>query len=35
MVSLNNYGKFLGIRDGYKVFRNVVKEEGSNIYNTN
>lgn len=35
MVSLNNYGKFLGIRDGFKVFKNVVREEGSKVYNTN
>ena len=35
MVNLNNYGKYLGIKDGYKIFRNVVKEEGSKVYNTN
>lgn len=27
-------GKYIGFRDGFKIFRNVVREEGSKIYDT-
>ena len=35
MVGISNYGKYLGIKDGCKVLKNVVREEGSKVYNTN
>lgn len=31
---MTNIGKFIGVKDGFKIFRNTVREEGSKIYDT-